>query len=48
MALYRIGGLDVLPRITADPEKQFSDRDMYVFAFIVKGNIGLLQAMKLS
>ena len=37
MALYRIAGLDVLPRITADPEKQFSDRDMYVFAFDRQG-----------
>ena len=33
IALYRITGMDILQRITADAEKQFSDRDMYVFAF---------------
>lgn len=33
IALYRIAGMEILQRITADAEKQFSDRDMYVFAF---------------
>lgn len=33
MALYRITGMDILQRITTDAEKQFADRDMYVFAF---------------
>ncbi|WMW80974.1 methyl-accepting chemotaxis protein [Undibacterium cyanobacteriorum] len=36
-ALYRIVGMDVLSRITLDAEKQFSDRDMYVFAFDRQG-----------
>jgi methyl-accepting chemotaxis protein len=37
MALYRITGMDILQRITADAEKQFADRDMYVFAFDKEG-----------
>ncbi len=36
-ALFRIAGMDVLQRITTDAEKQFSDRDMYVFAFDRQG-----------
>lgn len=37
IALFRISGMDVLQRITTDAEKQFSDRDMYVFAFDRQG-----------
>ncbi|TXI91077.1 MAG: HAMP domain-containing protein, partial [Burkholderiaceae bacterium] len=36
-ALYRVTGNEALDRITSDPEKLFSDRDMYVFAFDRQG-----------
>lgn len=37
MSLFSIYGMDLLDRITQDPEKLYSDRDMYVFAFDRQG-----------
>lgn len=37
MSLFSIYGMDLLERITQDPEKIYSDRDMYVFAFDRQG-----------
>jgi hypothetical protein len=33
MSLFSTYGMDLLDRITQDPEKLYADRDMYVFAF---------------
>jgi methyl-accepting chemotaxis protein len=37
MSLFSIYGMDLLDRITQDPEKLYADRDMYVFAFDRQG-----------
>ncbi len=37
MSLFSIYGMDLLERITQDPEKIYADRDMYVFAFDRQG-----------
>ncbi|CAN5901445.1 hypothetical protein BH11PSE12_BH11PSE12_09170 [soil metagenome] len=37
VSLYRVNGISSLERITADKDKTFADRDMYVFAFNRRG-----------
>ncbi len=37
ISLFSIYGMDLLNRVTEDPEKIYSDRDMYVFAFDRQG-----------